>query len=134
MGGQPERVVAGAQVGPAAAAPRALAARDARAAGDPSAVPRSAPAPASTTRPMNSCPSEVGPTWPLPGCGPEGHHHRALGVLRGVGAAQAVVDDLDDDFAARGLGLGAVLDAEVVRAVQDGSAHEWLLVRVRRTR
>ena len=67
VGGQAEGAVALAQVGAAPAAAHAVPAGDTGATGHALAAPRSAPAPVSTTVPMNSWPRTVGPTCPLPG-------------------------------------------------------------------
>jgi hypothetical protein len=67
----------------------------------------STPTPTAATRPTNSCPSTVGPTWPLLGCGfVNGTEDRAVQVLARVGAADRRELDRHEQLVRGGPGAG----------------------------
>ena len=53
----------------------------------------------------------------------EGHHHRALCVLRRIGATKAIESNLDDHIVGPKGGFGTILDPQVVRGMQNSGLH-----------
>ena len=53
----------------------------------------------------------------------QGHHHGPLGVLRDIGAAEAVEGDSNLDVVRADIGHVNMLDSHIARLVQHGGPH-----------